>query len=252
MRIFLTLAAFLFCSAVSAQGIGGNGGVGGSGGFGGGATASGSPLVGTPPSPWTGNTTGTSGSYNTTGSTILIVGLTTFGTGPCAATVTSTPSNTWACVAAYGGGSPYAGIWYAANPTTGTTQTVSISGAGFFSAFFAGFSTVVTTSPLDGTGNDAYSSSAVSSLNTGNVTTSQTNDLCIAVGADLSTGETAISFSSPSAAFTSTGASLFVSGTNVGGAMGYYVMPTIGNVSTTYTPNGAAGSIATANACFLT
>ena len=195
----------------------------------------------------------TTAAISTTGATLLVTTLQTYTENPCTGgLVTSSPSTTWACIAAYGGSTGRnTAIWYAANPTVSGSQTVTIgSSADYMFSSFSAWSNVITSSPLD-VHNGATSSSA-STLSTGSVTPTANNELCIAAGGGYVgyPGETSISFQAPAAAYTTIRSALSLGGTNIGGASGYSVQVSATATSTTYTEGGAAAGLAAAIACF--
>lgn len=194
----------------------------------------------------------TTGAISTTGAKLLVTTLQTNTDNPCTGgLVTSSPSTTWTCIAAYGANGYNTAIWYATNPTVSGSQTVTIgAGADYMFSSFSAWSNVTTSSPLD-VYNGAISSSA-STLSTGSVTPTANNELCIAAGGGYVgyPGETSISFQAPAAAYTTIRSALSLGGTNIGGASGYSVQVSATATSTTYTEGGAAAGLSAAIACF--
>ncbi len=169
-----------------------------------------------------------------------------FGAGPCSAS-----SNTWVAITpANQGLQTSTCIWYAANPTVGANHRFRCSGQ-YPSCFFQAWPSIQTSTPLDAaTVSGGVSSGSDNSINTGTVTPGSNNEVCLAGGAEYVLTESGFSFDSPSQAFTLLESQVSMSGTNAGGAAGFYAQGTATALSTTYTFTGTAATVETALACF--
>jgi hypothetical protein len=132
-------------------------------------------------------------------------------------------------------------------------MTFTATGEDYTQIAVSGYSHTATTGCIDGS--TGANTTTATSINSGTVTPTQNNDVCVAMGTDeLSyVGETALSFASPSVAFTSITTILTVSATHEALADGYYIETTATPISTTYTSNATSnsgGNVLAAVACF--
>lgn len=121
-----------------------------------------------------GGDSGTTGSVDTTGATLLVVIASAYNGDP---TITDSKGNTWNSLTSYAG-TVRVKIYYASNPTVGTGHTFSWSGGTYTAIRALAYSGVATTSPYD-VENGATSGGATT-LSTGSVTPSQNDSLIVA------------------------------------------------------------------------
>ena len=165
---------------------------------------------------------------NTTGASLLVVGLSFDYDG--GGSVSDSKSNTWNALTisgASGGGG--AKLFYATNPTVGSGHTFS-AGASFLyaSIFVLAFSGAKTTSPFDqqnGASGDA------TTLATGSVTPSENNEVLVTV-LEINGAGLPVSINS---SFIKQESKEFSGGNAYGGSIAYLIQTTAGAVNPTWT-----------------
>lgn len=135
----------------------------------------------------------TSSAVDTTGATILVVGLSRYQAGG-AVTITDSKGNTYTALTAQASSNvAYSRIYYCPNPTVGSGHTFTGTGSeSYFTIAAAAFSGVTTTSPFDvENGAVSPSSGAAPVISTGSVTPTNAGSLAAAVVAICDNGTTA-------------------------------------------------------------
>jgi len=119
----------------------------------------------------------TTGSADTSGATLLVVVVSTYGTG---GTLTDSNSNTWNALTRRGSaGDAGCQIYYAVNPTVGSGHTFTYSSTAKYPSVAAmAFSGADTSSPFDV--QNGANNTTMTTLATGSVTPSEDNELIIA------------------------------------------------------------------------
>ena len=121
----------------------------------------------------------TTGSMDTTGATILVVGAWDYSVS-AAGVVTDSKSNTWTKLTkkdGVAGNVSRVTLWYAKNPTVGSGHTFTQTAGGFPSIVAMSFSGADTTSPFDV--ENGYNVPSLATLQTGSVTPNQANSLVV-------------------------------------------------------------------------
>lgn len=187
---------------------------------------------------WT-QATNPSGALNTTGATLLVMGVSKFGSNP---TPVDSYSNTWLELTEYTNALT-SSIWYAANPTVGAGHTFNYGGSATTACVMA-FSGIATTSPLDQQNGNA--SGGPATTQPGSITPSGSGYLIVTqISWNTFTGSASINDS-----FTITD-QIGYTGSNFGAAAGYYVQPTAGAINPTWTLDSTAANVTTSIASFV-
>lgn len=129
---------------------------------------------------------GTTSSIDTTGASLLVVGVSSYGPPSGSATISDSKSNTWTLLTLYAGVDYGIQVYYATNPSVGSGHTVTTGGGlSFPGLVFSAFSGVDTASPFD----VENGNSAIASTNqAGTVTPSNANSLVISAAAIRQSG----------------------------------------------------------------
>lgn len=186
----------------------------------------------------------TTGSIDTTGATLLVMGISMDSGGT--PSVSDSKGNTWTALTASTSGSTRSVIYYVANPTVGTGHTFTNAGNQNYSTIYvAAFSGVITTSPFDQ--QNGATGTGASTLVAGSVTPSENNELVVTHLAFNAAG-TPISINS--SFIETTSERDFGSGNNYGGCMAYIVQTTAGAAAPTWTRGTGTGAMASRSATF--
>lgn len=124
----------------------------------------------------------TTGAIDTTGATLLVVGVAYYDLG-AAPTLTDSKSNSWngLTIQDVDNGQPALRIYYAENPTVGSGHTFTLTGSAAFPSVAAiAYSGAATSSPADQQ-NGAAETGTVTSLQPGSVTPSEDNEVVVTV-----------------------------------------------------------------------
>lgn len=161
----------------------------------------------------------TSASIDTTGATLLVIAV-SYG---AAITVSDSKGNTWTALTESDVAPPKHRIYYAANPTVGTSHTFTVSGTSSAAAFSASaWSGVVTTSPFDTEQGGVAGSATVAGVGSSSLVPSVNNELIFAsVGL-----QTSVSGFAANTGFTLVDHVNFSSGVNYGVGAVYQIQTT--------------------------
>lgn len=193
----------------------------------------------------TGINGGTTSSLNTTGSTLLVVGVISYALGTVPVVVSDSKSNTWTpLTASQIASDARAQIFYAENPSSvGSGHTFSVGYVSIYAAVFVlALSGTVTTSVFDQQAGTTATS--VTSFQPGSVTPGSDNEIIVSLWGVNGT----YSGLSVDSGFTSIGSVAFSSGNYYGGAMGYKIQGAAAAVNPQWswtTSRGVAGRNAT-------
>lgn len=179
-----------------------------------------------------GGGTYTSGSFDTTGADIIIIGVTKQnGTSP---TLSDSKSNTWNTRTPYSGGTFNAEgrLYYAINPSVGSGHTFTLAGSSFGVMDILYFSGSDLSTPYD-TENGAGNGSFVSSAQPGSITPSQNN--CVVVSYFASGSANSMSVDS---SMSLTDQAPLTGGAHYGGAIAYIIQTTAGAINPTWSFTG--------------
>lgn len=195
---------------------------------------------------------GTSPPFNPTGATLLVANVSEYSGGTPHVTISDSSSNTWTCLTSQNA-TPQETLdtlCYVANPTTTSSQTVTIAGTGTFStAQIAAFNGVRTLSPFDpGVQNGNKAGGPLTTIQPGSVTPSLANSLVV----------TGISFGAPAGAitvsggggYTQTDTQQYVASTTESGSLAYQIQTTATATNPTWTDGASASAASTTIAVF--
>jgi hypothetical protein len=179
---------------------------------------------------------GTTGSITTTGATLIVICISSYGLG-LTSTPTDSKGNTYTGLTSITGGQSRNRIFYCSAPSVGSghtfTYSATTSALGIHVMAFSGVSTL---SPfLDETGS---SSSSTNSISGGSLTPASSGAL-IVTGLTLENSIAGLAISSP---FTIQTTNAYVNGSAMGGASGYYVQPTAAAINPTWTWTTTTGA----------
>ncbi len=174
---------------------------------------------------------GTTSNIDTTGATLLVVGICSFGTDPT--TISDSNSNTWNALTIFTtGGGQRVRLFYALNPIVGSGHSFTFSATGSAAVILvSAFSGADTTSPFDSENGSG------SSPTPGAVSPSEDNELIVTIVCDLSSAATIDS------GFTVTDSVAFIPGTALQGGMAYLIQTAAASANPTWN-DGSASSIA--------
>lgn len=198
----------------------------------------------------TNTTSATTDAINTTGASLLVVGVANYRTGAPfsnnAYSLTDSKGNTWAKLNTYFQGDTEVALFYCKNPTVGTNHTFTFSNTNGYPSIAASAYSGTDTSQNADQQNGAGASSA-SSLATGSVPPSTDNQLLVAF-----IGTTAASRDPGSidAGFSLTDHAQANPGDGLGLGMAYKVQTTAAAVNPTFSITGGTAQLAAAIATF--
>lgn len=137
--------------------------------------------------------TATTSGADTSGANLLIAVVAMYSVTTASATLSDSKSNTWTHVGNYNSSFANIGIFYAKNPTVGTSHTASCNpnGTGYPTIFFSWWSGANTTAPKDQ--HNGAASASGTTLQTGSITPTEDNELIITGIGDNDTGDKTIS-----------------------------------------------------------
>lgn len=191
-----------------------------------------------------GANTFTSGSQDTSGATLIVVGITENGTG--AAVLSDNKSNTWTRLTQQDAipGFSQGCLAYAKNPTVGTGHTFTLTGSSIFAVeSVAWFSGANTTAPFDQQ-NTGGGAGATTGQTPGSVTPSEDNELVVSNLAWVNS----ITITSVTG-MTLLDQTNFSGGNNYGGGLAYVIQTTAGAINPAWNwtggPSPANAGIAT-------
>jgi hypothetical protein len=185
----------------------------------------------------------TTAGVDTTGADLIVIGIAyNVGATPI---ISDNKGNIWTALTSNITSTAVARLYYCVNPAVGTGHTFSNTGsANLCAIFMEAFSGVAPGSKKDQeTGNTSTISLTVQ---TGNITPTQNNELLVTVlGFNLAGLSASIN-----SGFTKTDEQNFLTGTYYGGAMAYLIQTTAGAINPTWTRTTNADSNATSIASF--
>ncbi len=188
-----------------------------------------------------GVTGATSSSIDTTGATLLVMGLAGFQIVANSYTISDSKGNTWTPLTAKDTGAAHEArtqLFYVANPTVGTGHTFDWAYAGYGNATAAviAFSDCLTVSPFDQQ-NGFGTNSEVSTVQPGSITPTEDNEVVVVMGGfpnDMNSGSGSIN-----GGFTIAHQREFGGSNCVGGLMAYLIQTTAAAANPTITaPTG--------------
>jgi len=175
---------------------------------------------------------GTTAATSTTGATLLVLGvsLDTAGTP----TISDNRGNTWTQLTSYTSAFARVRFYYAVNPTTSASHTVTVTATGAaVSAHLAAFSNVATSSPFDQ--QNGANGTPVGTLQTGSITPAVDGTLLVTALAFNSAGSPI----SIDLSFTETGEIDFLGSNYYGSALAYLVQGSAAAINPTWTRTGS-------------
>lgn len=182
---------------------------------------------------------GTTSSVDSTGASLLVVVVSSYDLSS-EPTLTDSKGNTWTGLTAQGpgGSNQRVRIFYAANPTVGSSHTFTLSGSTTYSSVSAlAFSGAKTASPFDQQ-NGATGGST--SLATGSVTPSEDGELVVA-GIALDSAPSSLTIDS---GFSTPAVVYFLGGSSYGVGSAYKIQTTAAAVNPTWSWTGSSGQAA--------
>jgi hypothetical protein len=198
---------------------------------------------------YTGASTGcTTGSLNTTGADLIIIGVAQYMSSGYV-TVSDSKGNTWTALTALDDGSFDNGrLYYCVSPTVDAAHTFSLSGNNAYATMFvAAFSGSDTSSAFDLEGG-AQAVYTTGSFTTASITPSQANDLIVSL---IGTGAAPLSGGfSIGSGFTVTDSVNYTNGSDYSGALAYLFQGAAAAVNTTWTWSGTASIVLSPIAAF--
>lgn len=220
------LLSLIFVLSLHAQTFGGSAKIGGSAKSG---RATGAAITLGVHAIATGDTTATTAGINTTGATLLIVGISYYASDTI--TISDSKSNTWIPLTNYPGAAAHSvQLFYAANPITvgsGHTFTYSAGSAVYGTLLAASFNNTKTSSPFDV--ENGASQGSGGTLATGSITPSLDGELVVTLAVSDPGSPTVDS------GFTLIDSTATVGGVNVGGGLAYKVQTSAAAVNPTWT-----------------
>lgn len=187
-----------------------------------------------------GNGGGTTGSFDSSGGDLIVVGISSYGMPT--ASVTDNKGNTYTALTGTANGPSGAAckLYYCANPTVGTGHTVTFSqGLSYPVISVAVFSGVTTTSPFDV--ENGANSTTNTSLAPGSVTPTANGEVLISV-LSLAAAYSGLGIDS---SFSIAQSQAYSGGNNMGGAIAYYVQPTAAAINPTWSWTSSVGCATT-------
>lgn len=199
-----------------------------------------------------GVTGATSSSIDTTGATLLVMGLAGYQIVANSYTISDNKSNTWTPLTAKDTGAAQEArtqLFYVENPTVGTghTFTWAYAGYGNATAIVAAFSGTATASVFDQQ-NGFGTNSSVSTVQPGSITPTQNDEVVLAMGGfsnNMNSGTGAIDGS-----FTIVDQREFGGSNVVGGLLGYLIQTSAASANPTITAPTGSGPMSAVIASF--
>lgn len=184
-----------------------------------------------------GVSTATTGAINTTGASLIVVGLSR--QASTADVVSDSAGNTWTKLTeSLATGAVGSVLYYALAPITSATHTFTVGSTNVGVISVAAFSGIQTIAGFDQ--QNGNSNTTGSTLATGSVTPLQNGELLIALFGFNATG-TPVSIDS---GFTITDTTNFVTSANYGASLAYFVQTTAGAINPTWTRTGSSSQAA--------
>lgn len=186
----------------------------------------------------------TTSGINTTGASLIVVGVTSW-EGSTIGAVTDSRSNTWNALTAQAvAGDPRTQLFYSINPTVGAAHTFTYTATDYVGAItVAAFSGADLSAPFDQ--ENGASSESMSSLQTGSITPTENNELVV----------TATNHNQASGTFTINSSMTITNqtpaaGANYGTALAYIIQTTAAAINPTWTFGGGSQNSAVVIASF--
>jgi len=200
----------------------------------------------TPVASSTDTTNATTTAINTTGASLLIVGV--CGSSPQPPTITDSQNNTWYAAPTFPQSvGQLAGIYYAYNPSTSPSQTFHVVQAGLYPSIQAiALSGTVTTSAVFDVGSGTSTQANASSVKPGSITPAQAGEFFYTNGCF---GSASVTTSSIDSGFTDMGIAL-ENGNSVGQSDGYLLDSGSSAENPTWTFNSGNNWLYTGMAAF--
>ena len=198
-----------------------------------------------------GGGTCTTAPANMSGATLLTVSVAAYLCPGSSSNVTDSNGNVYS-QAVNQSNYPAICLYYKCGATVGPSMTFSVATPGGYATGFAvdGYSNVKASSCADGVASISGSCcGAASPVNTGTVTPSVDNDVCVAVGMGDTSSSPVVLFTTPLQSFTTL--DQVSNGTDYSVFTGYFVQTTAATLSTTFTSSAGGSSFSSALQCFL-
>lgn len=184
-----------------------------------------------------GLSTATTGAINTTGASLIVIGIARQASNADA--ISDSAGNTWTKLTeSLATGAVGTVMYYCAAPNTSATHTFTLGSTNAGVICVAAFSGIQTVTPFDQ--QNGGSNTTGSTLATGSVTPTQNGELLVTMFG-FNVAGTPVSINS---GFTITDTTNFASGVNYGGSLAYFIQTTAGAINPTWTRTGSSSQAA--------